>query len=410
MSFSNKNCRICNNDIEPFMDFGQMPIANGFINKIDFNDEYFYEMEVSVCQNCHMFQLLDQPQKEKMFNENYAFFTHTSTNMLGHFKDLAEEIYQRFLIHNNKAFVVEIGSNDGSTLKNFAEKNIKHLGVEPSKNVAEYAINNSVNTIIDFFDKDTAKEINKYNGKADVIFAANVMCHIPYIRSIIEGVQILLKENGVFIFEDPYLCDVLKNTTYDQIYDEHYFLFSITSLNYLFDQFDMEIIKVKNLSTHGGSMRYYVAKKNNFSVDSSVKEALLIENELQINNIKTYEKFKNNCRIYKKNLIELLETLRKEGKIVSGYAATSKSTTILNYCNLDYNHINTIFDTTSIKIGKYSPGTHIPIKDHAQLRDNYPDYLLLFAYNHKEEIFNKEKDFVEKGGKWITYFPDIKII
>ncbi len=410
MNISNKNCRICNNDIKSFMDFGQMPIANGFIDKIDFNDEYFYEMKVSVCQNCHMFQLLNQPQKEKMFNENYAFFTHTSTNMLNHFKDLADEIYKRFLMNNNKAFVVEIGSNDGSTLKNFAEKNIKHLGIEPSQNVAEYAINNSVNTIVDFFNKDTAKKINKYNGKADVIFAANVMCHIPYIRSIIEGVQILLKENGVFIFEDPYLCDVLKNTTYDQIYDEHYFLFSITSLNYLFDQFDMEIIKVKNLLTHGGSMRYYVARKNNFSVDSSVIESLLIENELQINNTKTYEKFKNNCGIYKKNLIELLETLRKKGKVVSGYAATSKSTTILNYCNLDCNHINTIFDTTSIKIDKYSPGTHIPIKDHAQLRDNYPDYLLLFAYNHKEEIFYKEKDFVERGGKWITYFPEIRII
>ncbi len=410
MNILNKNCRICNNDIKPFMNFGQMPIANGFIDKIDFHNEYFYEMEVSVCQNCNMFQLVNQPEREKMFNESYAFFTHTSKNMIHHFKILSDKIYNNYIINKKDPFIVEIGSNDGSTLKNFAKKNVKHLGIEPSKNVAEYAINNSVNTIVDFFDKDTAKEIKKYNGKADVIFAANVMCHIPYIKSIIEGIKILLKEDGVFIFEDPYLYDVLKNITYDQIYDEHFFLFSITSLNYLFNLFDMEIIDVEHLQTHGGSMRYEVARKNKIPINSSVKKYLLEENKININNQNTYKKFKKNCLLYKEKLTSLLKKLKKEGKKVSGYAATSKSTTILNYCKLDETLIDTIFDTTSIKIGKYSPGAHIPISDHINLKYKNPDYLLLFAYNHKDEIFNKEKEFSRNGGKWITYFPEVKII
>ena len=279
----------------------------------------------------------------------------------------------------------------------------------PRLNLASW-INNSVNTIVDFFDKDTAQEIKKYNGKADVIFAANVMCHIPYIKSIIEGIKILLKDDGVFIFEDPYLYDVLKNITYDQIYDEHFFLFSITSLNYLFNLFDMEIINVEHLQTHGGSMRYEVARKNKIPISSSVNKYLLEENKINIKNQHTYKKFKKNCLLYKEKLTSVLKKLKKEGKKVSGYAATSKSTTILNYCKLDETLIDTIFDTTAIKIGKYSPGAHIPIRDHIKLKYRYPDYLLLFAYNHKDEIFNKEKEFSRNGGKWITYFPEIKII
>ena len=405
-----KQCLICNSPIGPFMSFGKMPVANGFLSKKDFDDEYFFEMEVAFCEKCKMFQLVNQPKREKMFNEHYAFFSNTSKYMGIHFEKFAEHVLHDYLSDNKDPFVVEIGSNDGIMLQHFATKGIRHLGIEPSGNVAQVARKKGINTIVEFFDKNVAKKIVMENGQANAFIAANVMCHIPYIKSIVEGIKVLVKPNGIILFEEPYLGDVVLKTTYDQIYDEHTFLFSVHSIKYLFGLFDMEVIDVKPQETHGGSMRYVIAHKGMKRISGNVNKQLEIEKVSGLHLPKTYHKFKSNCERSRIELLNILNEVRNHGKRIVGYAATSKSTTIINYCGITKEHLDYICDTTPIKQNKYSPGAHIPIKPHVEFQKDYPDYALLFGYNHAKEIMEKEQVFMSLGGKWIVYVPKIEIL
>ena len=392
------------------MSFGRMPIANGFLTKEQFKDEYFFDMKTAVCSKCNMFQLLMQPDREQMFNENYAFFSATSELMGLHFKQFANHVMVDYLKNVKDPFVVEIGSNDGILLKHFVRENIRHLGIEPSANVAHNASINGINTLVGFFDENIAKEIVEEYGQVDAFIGANVMCHIPYIHSIVAGIKILLKPEGIVMFEDPYLGDMLPKTSYDQIYDEHSFMFSVHSIQYLFNLYDMDVIDIEHQDTHGGTMRYVIANKGAKPVTDNVFNQLKIENEMGLARAETYEKFRQNCEKSRDNLMNLLNDVRNRGKSIVGYAATSKSTTIMNYCGITTDHLEYISDTTPIKQGKYSPGAHIPVKSHEDFLNNYPDYTLLFAYNHSREIMAKEQEYMRQGGRWITYVPEVKIL
>jgi methylation protein EvaC len=366
-------------------------------------------MQVGFCAGCGMVQLLQQPDREQMFHENYAFFSGTSAYMARHFKSFAGNVMSGFLAGPNP-FVVEMGSNDGIMLQNFAAAGIRHLGIEPSKNVAQVAIDKGIDTVTEFFGAELARRIVAERGRADAFLAANVMCHIPYIHSIVEGIDILLKPTGVVLFEDPYLGDVIEKTSYDQIYDEHTFLFSVASVSHLFARYGMEIIDVEPQSTHGGSMRYVIARKGARPV--SPKVAILREREqtLGLHLPATYERFRRNCESSREQLMALLHALKAEGKRVVGYGATSKSTTITNYCGITSDLVEFISDTTPIKQGKYSPGAHIQVRPYEEFVANYPDYALLFAWNHAAEIMEKEEAFRARGGKWIVYVPEVGVI
>lgn len=404
-----KKCLICGTDITPFISYGNQPIANGFLTPEKFSNEYFFHMQMAHCPTCNMVQLIDTPEREMMFNENYAFFSGTSQVMKQHFKEFAEDVKNRFLAEADP-FVVEIGSNDGIMLQNFKEWGIRHLGIEPSANVAKVAKEKGVNTIVEFFDEALAEKIVKENGQADAFIAANVMCHLPYFHSIVAGISKLIKKTGIVIFEDPYLGDVIEKTSYDQIYDEHTFLFSVASINYIFDKYGMEVIDVLPQETHGGSMRYIIGHKGVRELSQAAVQQMVKEQALGLHKPETYEQFKKNCEASKKALKDLLIDLKTQGKRVAGYGATSKSTTILNYSDIGPELIEYICDNTPIKQGKYSPGKHIPIEPIETFRGNYPDYALLFAYNHAKEIMAKETEFVAQGGKWILYVPDVHII
>lgn len=391
------------------MSFGNMPIANGFLAADQFADEYFFELAMGYCEKCGMVQLIDQPDRERMFNENYHFFSGTSRLMTEHFKQFADHIKNDFLITED-SFVVEIGSNDGIMLQNFAKAGIRHLGIEPSKNVAQVAMDKGITTISAFFDADLARSIVAEHGKADAFLAANVMCHIPYFHSIIEGIKILLKPDGIIAFEDPYLGDVIEKTSYDQIYDEHVFLFSLKSISYAFKEHGFELVDIEPQETHGGSMRYILAHKGARSVSERVAAQLKKEDDLGLSKIETFEQFRFNCEQSRDNLKSLLKSIRHEGKRIVGYGATSKSATVTNYCGITRELVEFISDTTPIKQGKFSPGVHIPVKAYEEFEKNYPDYALLFAWNHSKEIMTKEQAFRDAGGKWIVYVPGVGVL
>jgi methylation protein EvaC len=386
-----------------------MPIANGFLSVTEYKNEYFFNLSVGFCEKCKMVQLLEQPDKEKMFHDQYAFFSSTSFYMGLHFKDFAESVVNDY-IRVRDPFVVEIGSNDGIMLQHFAQKGIRHLGIEPSANVAEVARGKGVNTICNFFDEELASSIVAEYGKADVFIGANVMCHIPYLHSVVAGIRILLKPKGVLIFEDPYFGDIIEKISYDQIYDEHAFYFSVVSLNFLFEQHEMEIVDVIHQNVHGGSMRYIVTHKGKHPVSSRVTAQRAKEKDLGLQRPETYGQFRKNVKQSKKQLLDILCELKQKSKRVVGYAATSKSTTVINYCGITSDLVEYISDTTPIKQGKYSPGMHIPVRPYEDFVSDYPDYALLFGWNHADEIMTKEKEFIKNGGKWILYIPKVKIL
>ena len=383
-------CKVTNKVIDPFMSFGKMPIANGFIRKEDFGKEFFFNMEVGFSEEVSLFQLNDHPKPELMFNEKYPFFTSSSKFMTAHFKSFADYLTKNFINSNSK--VIEIGSNDGTLLENFKNLGIEYVGFEPSKNVSDRANANGIKTINKFFSSKNLSEAKEFVGKTDLVCASNVICHIPDLNDLIISIDKMLTKNGSFIFEEPYLGSMFEKVSYDQIYDEHIYIFSASSISKIFQLYDFELVDVLPQQTHGGSMRYVVQRKNSKKKSKNLVKILENEKLRKLDVLESCFQFKKNCETSKMKLIKKINKLKDQNKSICGYAATSKSTTILNYCKIDNKTIKFICDTTPEKIGKFSPGMHIPIVDMKYFKDNITDTIYLFAWNHKEEIFKKENN------------------
>ncbi len=391
-------CRIDKSKCKIFLRFGKMPIANGFLKKNQFKKEYFFELNVGFNKKLSLFQLEKNPSPKKMFNENYPFYTASSKFMVSHFEKFSLWIKKYF--SNNKKFkILEIGSNDGTFLKNF-KKNY-HVGIEPSKSVHKDAIKNNVNSENKFFNYKTIKKYIKKKIKFDIIVGSNVICHIPDQNALINNVLKILRNNGLFVFEEPYLGSMYEKVSYDQIYDEHIYMFSATSIKKIYEKYGMKLIDAIPQKTHGGSMRYIVKNNINSKISKRLKKILFNEKLKNIDNFKGCIKFKKEVEKSKKRLREKILSIKSKKQKICGYGATSKSTTILNYCNINFKHIDCIFDTTPFKIGRYSPGTHIPILNHKLFKKKNYKNVFLFAWNHKQEIMKKEKKL--KNINWFSH-------
>ena len=392
-------CKFSNIELKPFMSFGKMPLANGFLKKEDFNDEFFYELEVAFENKYSLFQLNDHPAPEKMFNKNYPFYTGLSRYMTIHFKKLADEIKKKYLKNNSK--IIEIGSNDGTMLLNFSD--LDHLGFEPSESVHLSALEKKINSKNIFFNETNFENFIKFHNTTDFIFAANVICHIPDLKDLIKTIDKALSKNGIFVFEEPYLMSMIEKTSYDQIYDEHIYMFSLSSIQKIFKEFDMDLFHCEKIPTHGGSMRYYISRENEREITKDLNRNLDLEKKNNIDNEECCKIFKDNCYTSKIELNKKIKKFTDKGKKICGYGATSKSTTILNFCEIGPDKIDFISDTTPDKIGKYSPGQHIPIVSIDHFKNNFRDNTFLFAWNHKEEILKKESDYIACGGNFFDH-------
>jgi methylation protein EvaC len=392
--------------MKKFLNLGQQPLANSFIKKKNITKkEKKFNLSVGFDEKNYLVSIVNTVSKEKMFNKNYPYKSSESKTMKNSFKSLANKIKQKY----KPDFIIEIGSNDGAFIKNFKRSNV--VGVEPCQNLAQLTIKDNYKTYSQYWDINLAKKVTK-KRKADLIYSANTLSHIKNYNEIFKAIKNSLSKKGVLILEDPSLLECLKNVAYDQFYCEHIYVFSTIALKEILNRFNLEIFDVENTKTHGGSNRYYIKDKlnNNFKIKNNVKKEIAKEIKFGLHKFSTYKKFAIKVKNSKKKLLDIFDKLKKKKSRIIGYGATAKSCTVLNYCGLDVKDIEYFVDTTSYKIGKYLPGSKILIKKYKKLKTGNIDAIFLGAWNFKDEIFKKEKEFIRKGGKFITHIPTPKII
>ena len=399
-------CRVCHTSIEPFLDLGRMPLANGFLSPAAFGGEYFFHLRAASCPRCTLVQLVEQPRRELMFHDRYPFFSGTSARMAAHFAALARDVISA--LPREDAFVVEIGSNDGTLLRHAAGAGIRHLGIEPSASVAHAATANGVTTLCEFFDAALARKIVAEHGHADAVIAANALSHIGDPHAVVEGIRILLAPGGRCIIEEPYWGDVVAATAFDQIYDEHASYFTLGSLGHLFRAHDLTIVDVAPFDVHGGSMRYAIEHAGASEAATRITALADRERASGLHQPGTFADFRGRVDANGTALMTLLRARKSEGLRIAGYGATSKSTTAINYFGITPDLVEFISDTTPAKHGTFTPGAHIPVRPHETFTADYPDRALLFSWNHAAEVQAKETAFARAGGRWIRYVPGVQ--
>ncbi len=389
-----------------FLDLGLHPLANSYLEKKKLNlKEKKFKLQVGFNPKNYLVSIINTVPKEKMFNDKYPYKSSESFTMKNSFWKLSKKIKKKFKPKN----LLEIGSNDGAFLQNFNKKNI--LGIEPCSNLAKITKKKGYKTFSKYWDINLAKKIAK-DYKIDLIYSANTLSHIKNFEEIFKAVNISLGKKGILILEDPSLLECIKKVAYDQFYCEHIYVFSSIALKNILEKYDLEIFDIENLPTHGGSNRYFIKRKKNntYKISKNVNINFQREFKFGLDKISTYKKFSKKVSVSKKKLNHLLKKLVTNNKIIIGYGATAKSCTILNYCKINDSFIKFFYDTTSYKINKYLPGSKILVKKYKKLKVSDADYVFLGAWNFKEEIFKKEKYFIQCGGKFITHIPKPKII
>jgi methylation protein EvaC len=387
-----------------FLDLGMQPIANNFLSSSkDIKEEYKFHLTVTFDDNTKLVSLSDFVPPEMMFNDSYVYYSSLSSTMRSHFLKTAESLKREF----SPVKVLEIGSNDGVFLKNFPPYST--VSVEPCGNFAEITTKLGYKTYSKFWTRDLAKTISVNHGKQDLIFSANCMCHIQDLSEAFTSVSRSLSSTGVFVFEDPSLLKMIERGSYDQIYDEHAHIFSVTALQNLLSKSNLEIFKVENLQVHGGSNRIFACPTGTRNIDKSVEENLSNEKLAGLDSIDAYKRFSERVEQSKNQLVQLLSELKRQGYKIVSYGATSKSTTVFNYCQITTSLIDYIVDTTPDKQGKLSPGVHIPVISPEEGFNSSVDYAFLGAWNYEKEIAQKEKIFL-KNKRFITHVPHVRFI
>lgn len=386
-----------------------MPLPNRFIKK-NTEKEDFYPLSCVVCQRCFLVQLNIVIDPRLMFTD-YLYIPSTAKMMMNNFTNLAYEALLKFNLRR-KDLIIDIGSNDGSLLEIFSKQGFNVLGVDPAKNLSQVAVAKGIPTKAAPFNLKTAVSINKKFGKAKLITATNVVAHIHNLGQLLKGVNHLLDNNGLFITEFPYLLDLVEKQEFDTIYHEHLSYFSLRPWMFIIDKHGLEIIDVKRVNIHGGSIRItHRQKKTDRKIfPDSLKFLLGLEEKENLYNNSTYLEFSQKIEQKKKQLVELLKGLKKDGKKIVGIGAAAKGNVLTNFFNIGTEYLDYIVDSTPHKQYSYTPGKKIPVYPEEKILSDKVDYALVLAWNFKDEIIRKHKMFKKKGGKFILPIPEILVI
>ena len=406
-----EKCHMCKGEsLAPILDLGHQPHSDHFPTKEQLNEhEERYPLRLVSCGDCGLLQIDYLVNPKILYQTDYLYQSAaTTTTGNKHFKDMAHEVCTAHDILKG-SLAVDIGSNVGALLHSFKEEGMRVLGVDPA-DVAKQAILNGIPTILDFFSTRIAKEIVEEHGKAHVITGTNAFAHLHEIDDAVLGMKTLLADDGVIAVEAPYVVDLIKELQYDTIYHQHVGYLSVKPMAAYFKRFGLELFGIKKSDYFGGSMRYYIGHEGKHVVSDDVSRYIEEESAFGLYSLPRLQKFADDVEQHRRDLTELLLKLKKEGKSIVAISAPAKGNTLLNYCNIDKTILNFITEKNQLKVGRFTPGTFIPIYDDARLLAEKPDYALLLAWNFATEIMKNMEAFKKGGGKFIIPIPHPKII
>jgi len=397
-------------NLELFLDLGFIPLVDRFLTQQELNEpETLYPLNLRICNDCGLVQLGYIVPAEKLYDENYAYESGTTTKRRESYLELATYVSKNFDIPTN-SLVVDIGSNVGVLLECFKSNKMKILGIDPSGNVVKIANSKGIETLEGFFNSEMIKKILSSKSKPHVVTATNLFAHIQNYRLFIEDLKNFLREDGIFVFQVPHFLQLLNNLEYDTVYHEHISYFGLKPLIKFFKKYDMEIFDVLETDIDGGSIRCFVGRAGLREISNNVNTILGKEEKSQIYSKEKLEKFAIDVKNQKKQLNNLLISLKQDNKRIVGLSAPAKGMTLLNYCKIDNHILDYVTEKSELKIGKYTPGMHIYVEPDQKLLDDKPDYALILAWNFADEIMKNLEDFHKAGGKFILPIPSPKII
>jgi SAM-dependent methyltransferase len=412
------HCRLCNTELEHvFVDLGSSPAANSFLTKEQLNEpEVWYPLKVMVCHECFLVQMDEYKPAEEIFNEDYPYYSSHSPNNVSRAKDYVEMMMGRF----NPESVLEIGSNDGYLLQWFKYERCEVLGFDPAEGAAKIAIAKGIPTLTDFFSADgLTRPYLKGIGQFDLVCGSNVLAHQTDLNDFLKGVRIVLNDDGVCTFEFPTVVNLLNGSCqFDTIYQEHFHYLSFTVVCDLFKRHQMEVFDVLHTPEQGGSIMVFAQHKDSrpmFASPGATSEGrvgtlLNFEKNFGITRIERYQDFQKRVENTKDNLIFMLTRLKREGSMVIAYGASCKCNTLLNYCGIRPDLIKYVVDKSPLKQGKYLPGSHLPICSEEVIKRDRPDYVLITAWNLKDEIMEQLSYIREWGGHFIMTTPFLEVL
>ena len=406
-------CRFCESALTNiFLDLGMSPMANSFLKSTDLNTtEPRYPLCSYVCSNCFLVQLDEFENPQEIFSD-YAYFSSFSTTWIDHVEEFVNQSINQFKIDKEK-HVIEIASNDGYLLQHFKKKDIPVLGIEPAKNIASDAESKGIPTINKFFGVDIAQELVQNGQKADFLIAFNVMPHVPNLNDFVNGLKMILNNDGILIIQfSAYLLKLIELNEFDMIYHEHFSYFSLGTLKKIFSELKLKIFDAEELSIHGGSLRLYIIHEENNSYQKSTRVDHILEKEKQFGLLETstYDNFTKNIQNVKQDICNFFAEAKKENKKIVCYGAPAKGNTLLNFCGIGKDFIEYTLDKNPHKQELFLPGTHIPIYSPEKVLSTKPNYLLILPWNLKDEIIEQMSFIREWNGKFVVLMPKIEII
>jgi SAM-dependent methyltransferase len=408
-------CRICfSTELEPFLDLGMQPHCNRFLTSEQINDPTFveakYPLETFFCHNCSLVQLGHTVPPELMFVD-FLYVSGTTQTLKDHFFTLAGELVERFDVGPSD-LVVDIGSNDGTFLKGFQKQGTRVLGIDPATEIVKMANDAGVETIEGFFSEELAKDVAKTHGKAKLITGAGVFFHVKDLLDFVAGVKALLADDGVFAVQAIYLADMVNANSFDNIYHEHMCYYTLAPMKELFRQVGMKIFDVERSDIHGGSLLVYAQSESSPRDADTDRLAVMTASEESegFYEIDIYKRFASRAQENRDKLVEIVDSLTSNGERLYAFGAPAKGNTLLNYCGFNTDQFEVATEKSDLKIGLFTPGSHIPVVDEADKQDDAPDTYLLLPWNFKTELLKKESKFREAGGKFIVPIPDPQVI
>lgn len=397
-------------NLHQFLDLGFTPPADQFRRKDQLREpDIYYPLQVNVCDDCGLVQLGYVVSPEVLYRNDYPYESSTTATGHQHWQAFAKSVVAQLDLEQGD-LAVDIGSNVGVLLSSFAACGMRVQGIDPAANIVMLARERGVDTICDFFTAAAVAEVIEAKGKAALITATNVFAHVDDLTTFMGNIDNLLDERGVFIFEAPYLVNLLRSNEYDTIYHEHLSYLSVKPLVRFFPQFGMEVFDIQQVDIHGGSFRVFVARKGERAVTGEVDRLLRAEEEAGIYSHDSLAAFAARVAKNKRDLTWLLNSLKHEGKRIVGVSAPAKGMTLLNYCGIDADMLDFVTEKSRLKIGRFTPGAHIPVVSDAELLEKQPDYALLLAWNFATEIMKNLDEFRQRGGKFIIPIPTPTIV